>query len=63
MVDNRIEEDQKLVGELLIAGFDVSVAFWVKTSDEGLWFLYVGSASLEAEILAMPSRGSAHKPE
>lgn len=41
------EDGQRLVTELIIAGFDVSVAFWVKTSEEGLWFLYVGSASVE----------------
>jgi hypothetical protein len=47
LVDNRIEDGQKLVAELVIAGFDVSVAFWVKTSEEGLWFLYIGSTSVE----------------
>lgn len=47
LVDNRIEDGQKLIAELVIAGFDVSVAFWVKTSEEGLWFLYIGSTSLE----------------
>lgn len=47
LVDNRIEEGQKLVAELAIAGFEVSVAFWVKVADEGLWFLYVGSTSVE----------------
>jgi hypothetical protein len=47
LVDNRIEDGQKLVSELVIAGFDVSVAFWVKTSEEELWFLYIGSTSVE----------------
>ena len=47
LVDNRIEDGQKLVAELVSVGFDVSVAFWVKTSEEGLWFLYIGSTSVE----------------
>jgi len=51
LVDNRIEDGQKLVAELVIAGFDVSVAFWVKTSEEGLWFLYIGSTSVEPSII------------
>jgi hypothetical protein len=47
LVDNRIEEGQKLVAELIVAGFDVSIAFWAKTSDEGLWNLFIGSTSVE----------------
>lgn len=47
LVDNRIEDGQKLLLEMVIAGFDVSVAFWVKTAEEGLWFLYIGSTSVE----------------
>src|SRR5206468_3730093 len=27
--------------------FDVSVAFWAKTSEEGIWFLYIGSTSVD----------------
>jgi hypothetical protein len=52
LVDNRIEDGQKLVAELVLAGFDVSVAFWVKTSEEGLWFLYIGSTSVEPSKVA-----------
>lgn len=47
LVDPRLEDGQKLVAELVAAGFDVSVAFWVKISEEGLWFLYIGSTSVE----------------
>jgi len=52
LVDNRIEDGRKLVTELVSAGFDVSVAFWVQTSEDGLWFLYIGSASVEASKIA-----------
>src|SRR6185312_17372515 len=47
LVENRIEDGQKLVTELVVAGFDVTVAFWIKTFEEGLWFLYIGSTSVE----------------
>jgi hypothetical protein len=48
LVENRIEDGQKLVTELVVAGFDVSVAAWVKTGEEGLWSLYIGSTSAES---------------
>jgi hypothetical protein len=47
LVEDRIEDGRKLLAELVKAGFDVSVAFWAKTSEEGRLFLYVGSASVE----------------
>lgn len=47
LVDNLTEEGQKVVTELIVAGFDVSIAFWVKTSEDGLWSLYIGSKSVE----------------
>lgn len=52
LVDNRVDDGQKLVWNLAKLSFDVSVAFWVKTSEEGLWFLYIGSASLEPSKIA-----------
>jgi hypothetical protein len=48
LVESRIEDGRKLIAELIKEGFDVTVACWVKTSDEGLWFLYIGSTSVEA---------------
>ncbi|HUY35849.1 MAG TPA: hypothetical protein VMV69_24110 [Pirellulales bacterium] len=49
MVDNRIDDGRKLIAELVRDGFDVTVAFWILTSEEGLWHLYIGSTSAEAE--------------
>jgi hypothetical protein len=48
LVEDRIEDGRRLVAELIKEGFDVTVAFWVRTSEEGLWFLYVGSTSVES---------------
>jgi hypothetical protein len=45
LVNPRIEDGRALLAELLKVGFDVTVACWVKTSEEGLWFLYIGSTS------------------
>lgn len=47
LVDDRIEDGARLLRQLAADGFDVSVGCWVKTAEEGLWFLYVGSRSLE----------------
>ncbi|MGD0896911.1 MAG: hypothetical protein ABR915_03685 [Thermoguttaceae bacterium] len=51
LVDNRIDDGRGLIAWLVHDGFDVAVAFWAKTSEEGLWFLYLGSTSIEVEKL------------
>jgi hypothetical protein len=43
LVDSRMEDGEKLLSQLVRSGFDVTVAFWVRTSEEGLWHLYIGS--------------------
>ena len=48
LVENRIDDGQRLLIELVRDGFDVSAAAWLKTSEEGLWFLYIGSKSVDA---------------
>jgi hypothetical protein len=47
LVEEMIDDGRMLVAELIKEGFDVTVAFWVKT-DEGLWYLYIGSTSVES---------------
>jgi hypothetical protein len=47
LVDSRIDDGLKLLTTLVNEGFDVTVACWVKTSEEGLLFLYIGSTSVE----------------
>ena len=42
LVENRIEDGQKLLIELARAGFTVAVAVWVRISEEGRWTLYIG---------------------
>lgn len=47
LVENRIEDGRKLIDELDRNNFDVTVAFWVRTSEEASWFLYIGSNSVD----------------
>ncbi len=47
LVENELEEGQLLIDQLLRDGFDVSVAFWAKTSDDGVWRLFIGSPAAE----------------
>jgi hypothetical protein len=51
LVNSRIEDGQRLIAELKHAGFDTEVAFWVKSSEEGLWFLYLGTNTLSVKTL------------
>ena len=52
LVENRIDDGERLLIELVREGYNVSAAAWLKTSEEGLWFLYVGSTSVDAGKLA-----------
>src|SRR3954462_9877886 len=46
LVDERVDDGRRLLSELVRSGFDVTAAFWIKTSEEGLWFLYIASAAV-----------------
>ncbi|HEY5311313.1 MAG TPA: hypothetical protein VIK18_02295 [Pirellulales bacterium] len=50
LVDRRIDDGMKLISQLVRDGFDVTVAFWAKTREEGLWFLYVGSDAVDTTM-------------
>ncbi len=47
LVDDRIDDGRKLIAELVRDGFDVTAAFWIKTSEEGLWRLYIVSKAVD----------------
>jgi hypothetical protein len=47
LVENELDEGQLLIDQLIRDGFDVSVAFWAKTSDDGSWRLFIGSPVVE----------------
>jgi hypothetical protein len=46
-----VEDGRRFIGELVRDGFDVTAAFWVKTAEEGLRHLYVGSNFVDTESL------------
>src|SRR5206468_8559353 len=43
LVENRFEDGEKLLSQLVRSNFDVTVAFWVLTSEDSSWYLYIGS--------------------
>lgn len=43
LVENQIEEGRRYLAQLRRNSFDVTAAFWVKTSEEGRWYLYIAS--------------------
>ncbi len=56
LVDNLVEDGQKLVEHLWQSGFDLTAAFWLKASENGRWYFYVVSPDVEAEGLAQAYR-------
>ncbi len=46
LVEEHIDEGQALIERLALEDFDVSVAFWAKATDDGLWQLFIASSSL-----------------
>lgn len=41
LVENRVDDGARIVEKLRESGFDVAAAWWMKTSEEGQWFLYI----------------------
>src|SRR5277367_1727242 len=46
LVEDKIEEGVMLVRQLIRDQLGVSVAFWVKITEDGLWYLYIASPSI-----------------
>jgi hypothetical protein len=51
LVGDQIEDGRKLITQLTRSGFEVTVAFWVETREEGLWHLYIASPSVSPETV------------
>lgn len=47
LVENKIEDGESLIRHLIRDQFGVEVAFWVKTSEEGLWQFWIASPSVD----------------
>lgn len=49
LVEEQIDEGKHLLDQLNDVGFDVTIAFWVLTSEEALWFIYIASPVIDSE--------------
>jgi hypothetical protein len=47
LVENRIDDGQKLVEELRQRGFNGAAAFWLKASENGKWYFYIISPEVD----------------
>jgi len=57
LVNEQIDDGQKFIDYLKKqSSFDIVVAFWAHTSEEGLWFLYIASPVVDNEGLAVAFR-------
>ncbi len=43
LVDDRIDDGEKVLSLLVRSGFDVAVAFWLQMSEDSSWYLYIAS--------------------
>ncbi len=49
LVDNQIDDGQRLLAQLNRDGFRVTAAFWARTAGEGLWHFYIASPAVDVE--------------
>jgi hypothetical protein len=47
LVGDRVNDGQKLIQQLAAAGFDITAAFWVRSSEDGQWALYIASKTFD----------------
>lgn len=56
LVNEQIDDGKRFVDHLRQSNFEVLVACWVLTSEEGLWFFYVASPVVDTDGLAAAYR-------
>ena len=56
LVEDRIDDGLRLIRRLAAERFDVSVVCWIRTSEEGNWFLYIASNAVDEKGLAAAYR-------
>ncbi len=47
LVEMQIDDGRKIIEKLRESGFEVRAAWWMMTSEEGQWFLYVASKEVD----------------
>ncbi len=56
LVEDQIDAGRKFIQRLVRSDIDVIVACWLKTSEEGRWFLYIASGTVDEKGLAATYR-------
>jgi hypothetical protein len=56
LVENRIDDGRKLINLLTQKGFPLTAVFWVETSEEGDWLLYIASPVVDQKGTAAAYR-------
>jgi hypothetical protein len=56
LVEDLVDDGQKLVEELPQRGFEVMAAFWLKASEDDKWYFYIVSPVVDTEGLAQAYR-------
>jgi hypothetical protein len=56
LVDNQLEDGHKLISQLVRNNFDVTASAWICPSEEGRWYLYVVSRTVDEKGLAVAYR-------
>ncbi len=51
LVENKVDDGATLIRQLIRGQFAVTIAFWVKRTEAGLWYLYIATSSFRAEKL------------
>jgi len=49
LVEQLIDDGRKLIEQLLQKGEDIKAAAWIKTSEDGTWFLYLALPGIDDE--------------
>jgi hypothetical protein len=56
LVEMQINDGLRIIQKLQESGFDVRAAWWMRTSEEGQWFLYIASKRVEEDGIAAAYR-------
>jgi hypothetical protein len=56
LIDHQINAGARLITQLVRDGFEIKAAFWVKTAEQDIRFLYVATPLVEHKGLAATYR-------
>ncbi len=56
LVEMQIDDGVKVIEKLRESGFDVTAAWWMRSSEEGQWFLYIASKQVDEDGIASAYR-------